>query len=533
MKDFLQFINNRKEQTTIDKMFNESYKTNNMHKFCGDLTGIFKSEFTDKKVLCVGSKFPFKTEITGDEYRSVVYFIDDEKTNLPVISIMLNFKNNDATSIASVSLFNDFSVFLEEKGKAITTMTLDNNSFTYLIPVIVHVCETRNFRLTNEKAVKQIKARLESNKNVDEELFLRHYDFDGINCNIFEAVSPELKEFKRRLYGKAQEYWDKEKGMKPKSSENTDITADYEKVRSEIKAGAETIKDLDLTFKSNLTVKILQEVSEISAQAKIEEERENFEDPHEVWKEMQQYIKLVIKGLNPALILAGAPGVGKTYRVRQQLKAAGYREGNNLWTIKGKCTPRQLYLALYSFKRKGDIIVIDDADGLVGPKAPEDVINILKAALDSTSDDEGRLVSYGVSGNLVDDEGVPVPKRFYYNGGVIVITNYNAGQLDTALRGRSYIQDIHFSIESILQIIEELLPTIDKEKLSMKSKEKAYAYLKEISGELADKIEISIRTFSICARIFESADSDFSDDDCKRMILKQLKLQAVRGGKKY
>ena len=63
MKDFLQFINNRKEQTTIDKMFNESYKTNNMNKFCGDLTGIFKSEFTDKKVLCVGSEFPFKTEI--------------------------------------------------------------------------------------------------------------------------------------------------------------------------------------------------------------------------------------------------------------------------------------------------------------------------------------------------------------------------------------------------------------------------------------------------------------------------------------
>lgn len=533
MKDFLQFINNRKEQTNIDKMFNESYKTNNMHKFCGDLTGIFKSEFTDKKVLCVGSEWPFKTEISGNEYRSVVYFVDDEKTNLPVVSIMLNFKNDDATSIASVSLFNDFSVFLEEKGKAITTMTLDNNSFTYLIPVIVHACETRNFRLTNEKAVKQIKARLESNKNVDEELFLRHYDFDGINCNIFEAVSPELKEFKRRLYGKAQEYWEKEKGMKPKSNENTDITSDYEKVRSEIRSGAETINDLDLTFKSNLTVKILQEVSEISAQAKIEEERENFEDPHEVWKEMQQYIKLVIKGLNPALILAGAPGVGKTYRVKQQLKAAGYREGNNLWTIKGKCTPRQLYLALYSFKHKGDIIVIDDADGLVGPKAPEDVINILKAALDSTSDDEGRLVSYGVSGNLVDDEGVPVPKRFYYNGGVIVITNYNAGQLDTALRGRSYIQDIHFSIESILQIIEELLPTIDKEKLSMKSKEKAYAYLKEISGELADKIEISIRTFSICARIFESADADFSDDDCKRMILKQLKLQAVRGGKKY
>ena len=94
------------------------------------------------------------------------------------------------------------------------------------------------------------------------------------------------------------------------------------------------------------------------------------------------------------------------------------------------------------------------------------------------------------------------------------------------------VEEVNFTSQ-IDHIDLKQLPTIDKEKLSMKSKEKAYAYLKEISGELADKIEISIRTFSICARIFESADADFSDDDCKRMILKQLKLQAVRGGKKY
>lgn len=531
MNELLNFVNKRKDLTSEHKMFNESFNSNKMNDVINDLTNIFKEELKDFKVLCVGKSYPFETEIGGKEYRSVAYFMDNDFTHVP-IAFLLNFNNTDATQIVSVSFFNNFNVFFEEKGKSISTIEINNSSFVYMIPVIKHICETRNYKLTNETALKQIKARLESNKNVDEELFLRHYEFDGIKCNIFEAVSNELKDLKQRVHSKARETWSKTKGSKDKS-EYENIDADYRKIRDAIKNGAEEISDLDLTFKSNLTIKILQDVSEISAQAKIEKERENFEDPQMVWKEMQQYIKLVIKGLNPAVILAGAPGVGKTYRVKQQLRAAGYREGNNLWTIKGKCTPRQLYLALYSFKRKGDIIVIDDADGLVGPKAPEDVINILKAALDSTSDDEGRLVSYGVSGKLLDDEGVPVPKRFYYNGGVIVITNYNAGQLDTALRGRSYIQDINFSIESILQIIEDLLPTIDKEKLSLKSKEKAYAYLREISGKMADKIEISIRTFSICARIFESADNDFSDDDCKNMILKQLKLQAVRGGKKY
>ena len=58
-----------------------------------------------------------------------------------------------------------------------------------------------------------------------------------------------------------------------------------------------------------------------------------------------------------------------------------------------------------------------------------------------------------ISGKLEDNEGNPVPKKFYYRGGVIVITNYRAGQLDTALRGRSFIQDINFTVNDILLIV--------------------------------------------------------------------------------
>ena len=241
---------------------------------------------------------------------------------------------------------------------------------------------------------------------------------------------------------------------------------------------------------------------------------------------------MVIKGINPSVILCGAPGVGKTYNVKKQLKAAGYNEGHNLCTIKGKCTPRVLYMTLMDYKDKNDIVLIDDADGLVGPGAPEDCINILKAALDSTSDDEGRLVSYGVAGKFVDDEGNPIPKRFYYNGGIIVITNYQAGSLDSALRGRSFIQDIHFTKEDVLQRIKEIMPDIDKEHLSANSKIKAYDYLEELSNKDAE-MEVSIRTFSICAKIFETAagDSDFTDEDAKSMIKEQMKLQAQRSGR--
>ena len=48
----------------------------------------------------------------------------------------------------------------------------------------------------------------------------------------------------------------------------------------------------------------------------------------------------------------------------------------------------------------------------------------------------------------------------------------------------------------------------------MESKMKALDFLKEIADQYEGKIEISIRTFNICANIFESADEDFTDEDC-------------------
>jgi hypothetical protein len=186
-------------------------------------------------------------------------------------------------------------------------------------------------------------------------------------------------------------------------------------------------------------------------------------------------------------------------------------------------------------KERGKILLIDDADSLVGPKAPEDAINILKGALDSTTDDEGgRIVTYGVSGKLVDDEGIDIPKRMSYKGGIIIITNYTAGQLDSALKGRSFIQDIKFSVDDVLNLIGRMLPTLGDDTMSMSAKEKSLAYIKELS-ETGANVEISFRTFLICAKLYQAAehDDDFTDEEVESMIAEQMRLQAARGGVKY
>ena len=73
------------------------------------------------------------------------------------------------------------------------------------------------------------------------------------------------------------------------------------------------------------------------------------------------------------------------------------------------------------------------------------------------------------------------------------------------------------------------MPAIDPDRLSAKSKIKAFDYLNELLQKDAE-MEVSIRTFSICAKIFEatSGDSEFSDEDAKSMIKEQMRLQAAR-----
>ena len=102
--------------------------------------------------------------------------------------------------------------------------------------------------------------------------------------------------------------------------------------------------------------------------------------------------------------------------------------------------------------------------------------------------------------------------------------------MDTALRGRSYIQDIHFSTESVLKLIKQIMPNLNAEKISMQSKIKAYDYLVELVKSGMD-MEVSIRTFSICSTLFESMEGD--DELAKIMIKEQMKLQSDRIKNKY
>lgn len=544
---FLDFVKHKEMMNENVQWMNEAFKASQFGKAKGLLLTLFKKEITKGFVGYLGI---YDLKVDGNDCQSSVYYVMD-KSHTNVAAFAINFLQSGESMVPySVAIFgkDNADKFLWSRDsnasfKANLEIKMMGASIVYYIPVIANVINSGKFDISSEEAVK-LGRKVYDTKN---ECVSWDMYFGAQKYHIYEGISEDkvIEKFHLNLGHKYKkvgdtyqwinetELEDRKKEVYAKMKTNTDpdvgkaLYKEYRQILNAIKGGATSLEDLECSVKKNVSVSS-SIPGAAEAQKKIEIAKS---DPKTAFKEMQLYVKMVIKGIQPAVILCGAPGIGKTFRVKQQLKAAGYTmTADN--TVKGKCTPRQLYLTLYNNKGKGDIVLVDDADSLVGPKAPEDCINILKAALDSTADDEGRLVSYKVSGELKDDEGVPVPKSHYNKCGMIVITNYSVGQIDTALRNRAFTQSLDFSTKDLLEIIREIMPNIESNRLSMTSKAKAMNYLEKLVEE-GKPIEVSCRSFITCARIYENAEDDEALQLAEKMIAEQMRNSAIRGGKKF
>ena len=541
--NFLDFINKK----NTNKIFTESFNTKDLDKVHQLMLTIFKKKINARTVIL----FPWYQEILGERQMKSCYFASYRDATLRVFSINYRIEDDSANAF-SISFFDPKAtndLLFKPKGKAKVTLEIETlgTSVAYFIPIICHIVKNDDYNISPERA-KELGNEL-LYKGTKNESYIWNYgaakyrvyenltdeDVDDIfylsEGYVQEATEAQNYRWKKKV--ERDEAWRKQRETKnPEDRERyIELENEYKEIINAIRGGATTIREVKMRISKGVDVTLETTPEERQAQELLDKEGK---DPKQAFKEMAVYVKTVINGLQPGLIICGAPGIGKTYRVMQQLEAAGYRDGRNLEIIKGKATARQLYLSLYNYKQKGNILVIDDADALVGPKAPEDCINILKAALDSNSTPEGRKISYRVTGNIYDDDGIEIPKTCYYKGGVIVITNYSAGQLDTALRGRTFVQELDFSNEQLLQIIEGMIDNLGDGLISMRSKTKALGYLKELAHSGAD-MEISIRTFNTCARLFAVCenDSDMTDEDVESMIKEQMKNQSLRGGQKF
>lgn len=539
--NFLDFINKKNTLDANKSKFFESYKASDTDKVIKLIDKIIRKHVS-ANILMI--KSPDETIIDGQRYLTYTWgaWTGDATSIKKFTMLLLNYKMSETSgNVYSVSFMNGqewWNAQVGKKAKTPLTIYSMGTSIIYMLPLIYKVLNTGDFNVD--------KSDIERYSNqIFKEALTYKWHFNALTYDIYEnlsdenisdmyrvsqmideAVDKDVKLFRADLKQKinnAYNDWKSDK-TKEKREIRRQLEQEYQTLLNAIRGGATTMEDIKVALKRNLNIEIDIPESVKEAEKKVE----TYKDPKQQFKEMAVYVNGVIKGIQPGVILCGAPGIGKTYKVMQHLKAAGKRLGQNLEVFKGKASMRELYKSMYEYQNAGDIILIDDADSLVGKNAPEDCINLLKAALDSTSDDEGRYVTYKIAGRLTDDDGTPIPKAFHYRGGIIVITNYTIDKLDKAFRGRVFTQTLRFSNEQVLGLIKELVPTMDSAHLSMKSKMKAFDYIANLVAAKA-KIDISIRMFVTCSKLYENQVSmgDVTDDDVKSMIKEQLENQAL------
>ena len=549
---FLEYLICKEEQQNI----NEAYKSSELDKAIDTIRKLLAKE-TGVKIANIG----YTTIRRGGEDLLSYMLCTVNDKGLFDKMLTIDFLESGKSSVPySFAFYNkdDIDKVLWGNDKAISVKSVLSvytlgASIVYFIPIIARVIKTNKFELTKDEVKRAAAGVFKESSSSNFFLKKSGVIFDGMlkynvydtiynrinNNTIKEAYTLKLNEMKNssELAQKRRELVNTEREAILDGDKDLvkQVRAEYKQITAAMKGGATTLEEMDMMIKRGEIATVKSPIDNMKDDVKKKVEEVQHKEPEVAFKEMRGYLNMVTSGIQPGLIICGAPGIGKTYRVTKFLKSKGYTDDVNMHIIKGKCTTRNLFLDLYKFQNKGEIILIDDADSLIGPKAPEDTINILKAALDSNDNDgQGRKISYRITGKLTDDDGMDIPKTFYYKGSVIVLTNYSVGQLDSAIKGRVFTQDLSFSSQQLLELVKQIMPAIESDKLSSTAKIKAYDFLCDLADE-GTNMEISIRSFCTCARLFEMQQhsTDFSDDEIKGMIKDQVLNQAIKTGKKY
>lgn len=547
---FLEFLEYKNEN------IHEAFKESDLDKAINLIANLLSKE-TNTQIINLGTIDVIRG---GKDFISYMLCISKDKFGKFDKMLTIDFLKSDSSRVPySFAFYNKEAINKvlwgddkEQSVKSVLSVYTLGASIVYFIPIMSRVIMTNKFELTKDE-VQRAAIGIFKEWRIDFFLKKNGIIYEGnLKYNIYNTIykgnnnidiiqdtfKQNISEMNTSLKDKRKELVQTEREAIAAGDRDLvkQVRAEYRQITQAMKGGATTIEEMNVMIKNGELTTIYSPTKSMSKEVQKQIEEIKHKEPELAFKEMRGYLNMVTSGIQPGLIICGAPGIGKTYRVMKFLKSKGYNDDINMHVIKGRCTTRNLFLDLYKFQNKGEIIVIDDADSLIGPKAPEDTINILKAALDSNDNDgKGRKISYRITGRLTDDDGIEIPKTFYYSGSVIVLTNYSVGQLDSAIKGRVFTQDLSFSSQQLLSLIKQIMPAIEEGRLTSTAKIKAFDYLSDLADK-GSKMEVSIRSFVTSARLFQMQQEDsenFTDEQIKSMIKDQVTNQAIKSGKKY
>jgi hypothetical protein len=191
--------------------------------------------------------------------------------------------------------------------------------------------------------------------------------------------------------------------------------------RSEVSA----VKMLTGDISANVTQEELEKDKGLSDEDMLDQIQARF-------KVMTAFIKAMAAGKKMNLIVSGAGGTGKSHATQTILEAEKEKHPSKKITFeKGKVTPPMVYQLAWEHKEPGEILVLDDADGIF---QYDDSLMILKAIMDTSAQ---RWVSWRTAGKLPND----IEPKFEMKGHLIFLTNLNfAAMMQSGSRQSIHLQ---------------------------------------------------------------------------------------------
>jgi hypothetical protein len=185
---------------------------------------------------------------------------------------------------------------------------------------------------------------------------------------------------------------------------------------------------------------------------------------------VDRMVQGVINGSVRAMVIAGPPGIGKTYGTEYALESAEADGKIKFTSMRGYSRATGLFKLLYENSDKNCVLLIDDADNIFN----DDVsMNLLKTALDTS---HRRIISWRSEKTFTTELGDEIPRSFEFKGSVIFITNLNFEKIVRrggpmaphmeALMSRSFYVDLNMDSdrERLIRIFDVLensdMPTI-------------------------------------------------------------------------
>lgn len=227
----------------------------------------------------------------------------------------------------------------------------------------------------------------------------------------------------------------------------------------------------------------------------------------DTYESMETLVASVAANTVNSLIIAGAPGLGKSFTVNKVLNEVNSGEFGYVFH-RGYLRATHLFRMLWENRFAGQTIVLDDTDAIFGD---ETALNILKAALELKTT---RRIGWGSEKEFVDEEGETIPRYFDYEGSVIFLTNLpirdliasgskNAPHL-SALESRSLVLDL--KIKTRREYMVKIKQTIKSGMLIDKgfSKSEEIEIVAFVETHMEQLTELSLRMVEKIAALYRA-----------------------------